>query len=152
MATFFSVGTSMADLGVPGVWGVLEQLGVPGVPGVREAQLGGVPGVMAVEPGVVGVEVPLFPVLLRIGSDPTCKKKEQHQTHRNTAPFPSTSQNTSLCAKRGYSSQMVVLVRGAGTAGCQSLCLTLLISLPGVTLSCAAELVNCPTVTKLFAL
>lgn len=75
MATFFSVGTSMADFGVPGVCGVLEQLGVPGVPGVREEQLGGVPGVMAVEPGVVGVEVPLFPVLLRIGSDPTSKKK-----------------------------------------------------------------------------
>lgn len=102
MATFFSVGTSMADLGVPGVCGVLEQLGVPGVPGVREAQLGGVPGVMAVEPGVVGVEVPLFPVLLRIGSDPTGKnKKNQHQTHRNTAALPSAPPKTaSLCAKQ----------------------------------------------------
>lgn len=101
MATFFSVGTSMADLGVPGVCGVLEQLGVPGVPGVREAQLGGVPGVMAVEPGVVGVEVPLFPVLLRIGSDPTCKKKKQHQTHRNTALLSSVPPKTaSLYAKQ----------------------------------------------------
>lgn len=70
IATFFSVGTRMADLGVPGV---LEQLGVPGVPGVREEQLGGVPGVIAVDPGVVGVDVPLFPVRLRIGSDSVLK-------------------------------------------------------------------------------
>lgn len=33
---------------------------------------------IAVDPGVVGVEVPLFPVLLRIGSDPTWKIRQYY--------------------------------------------------------------------------
>lgn len=74
MATFFSCESRLRDLGVPGVCGV---------PGVRQDVLGGVPGVMAVEPGVRGVEVPERAERERTDSMPTC----QTETHSRTAIF-----------------------------------------------------------------
>lgn len=48
---------------------------------------------MAVDPGVVGVEVPLFPAL-RIGSDPVLTKRNENRSVSKFSPetslFPST--------------------------------------------------------------
>jgi len=52
-----------------------------------------VPGVMAVDPGVVGVEVPLFPAL-RIGSDLVVRRAEEEMELLREKEFSSLSPDT----------------------------------------------------------